>query len=79
MNNIKYHLTSLRVIYHHLRINAQSPPIPNDKTLHLTLNNTIYTMIGRGSDTTSIIHRLHLFLDPYNGIPYLRYTHEVDE
>ena len=44
MNSINNDHMSLRVIYHHLLISARSPLITRDRSLSLTMGNTIHTL-----------------------------------
>ena len=72
------HLSNL-IIYHHLQITALPPPIPRDRSLYITIDNIICVMPPRGTDNMAVPHHLHLFLSPYNSLPYLWYTYGVDE
>ena len=66
---------SLRVLYHHLLISARSPLIPQDRYLSITMDNTIHTMTPNDTYALStILHYLHLFINPSTGSPYLLYT-----
>ena len=57
---------SHRIIYHHLLINANSPLVPRDRSLSLTIDRNIYSLTPT-VDTTPTLrpHQLHLFLNPY--------------
>ena len=59
------HSRSLRVLYHHLRISAQSPLIPSDRFVTLTIDNILYKL----TDTTPLQHTIHLFVNSYKGHP----------
>ena len=56
-----------------------SPLIPQDMSLRININNIIYTLTPKGTENVATPHCFHLFVNPHNGIPYLRHTHEVDE
>ena len=62
---------SHRVIYHHLRVTAMSTLIPCDRTLKITLDNTIHILTPPRTGSVAIPHHLHLYLDPHDRLPYL--------
>ena len=71
------HHISHRVIYHKLHISSVwSLLIPPNRSLCITILNTIYTLTPRGMDTTAMQHTIYYFVNPYQGYPYLIYTHE---
>ena len=70
-----HHRISHRVIYHPLRVSTQSTIIPWDRSLNITLNNTIYTLTPRNTETTLTYHTIHLFLNSYQGSPDLQHTY----
>ena len=64
------------VIYHHVRISAQSTPISKDRSLYITVNNSIYTLTPSRTDTTLVTtHTLQLFLIPHKKLSHLEYTY----
>ena len=50
-----------------------------NKSLHITINNSIYTLTPIGTTIATTPHRLHMFLNSHNRMSYLRHTHNVDE
>ena len=70
---------SNQTLYHHLRITASSPLIPRDRSLHVTIDNNTYALTFPCATTMDTRYRLHLFLNPYNCMSYLRHTHEIDK
>ena len=60
-----------RVIFHHLRIIAMSTLLPSDRTLKITLDNTIHTLTPPHTRSVAIPHHLHLYLNPHDRLPYL--------
>ena len=60
-------------------VDTQSRLIASGTPLYLTMDNTTYTMTIRGCDTVSTTHHLYIFLNLHNILPYLTYTHEVNE
>ena len=54
-------------MYHHLHISNQSIHIPRDRSLKITIDNTIYTMTPKSTDTTPTQHTIYLFFNPYEG------------
>ena len=65
-----------QVIYHRFRINIQSPLIPRDRFLNITVDNTIYALSFRGIDTTATTHIIHLLFNLYPGFSHLRHTYD---
>ena len=75
----KSYRLSNRFVLHHLRITAVPPLIPQDKSLHITMNNIIYPLILPPCVDTVVTPRgLHLFFNPHNRMPYLQPTYNVD-
>ena len=70
---------SNQILFNHLRITTSSPLIPRDRSLHLTIYNTIYALTPPCATTMDTPHRIQLFINPYNRIPYLLHIHDVDE
>ena len=69
LNTTNHHHLFHRVIYHNLRIDAQSPLIPKDKLLIVTINIIVYRLTPRTTDTTPRRHAIYLFLNPYKRPP----------
>ena len=65
-------------LFHHLRITVLSF-IPRDRSLHITIDNTIYTMTPTCTTNVTKPHHLHLFLNPHNKLHYLQHIHNVNE
>ena len=65
---------SHRVIFHHLHITAMSILLPSDRTLNITLNNTIHILKPPRTGSVATSHHLHLYLNPRNHLPYLEHT-----
>ena len=66
---------SFSIIYYHLLINANSPLVPRDRSISLTINNNIHSLTpSTPNNPTLRPHHLHLFLNPYQRMPYLLYT-----
>ena len=65
--------------FHHLRITATSPLLPRDRLLSITLNKVVHLITPPTLNGETPPHRLHLFLNPYNRMPFLRHTHDVDD
>ena len=63
-----------RVIFHHLRITALSTLLPSDRTLTITLDNTIHTLSPPRIGGLATSYHLHLYLNPHNRLPYLQHT-----
>ena len=64
-----------RIIYHYLLTSKKSPLVPRDRSLSLTIDNHIHSLtINHLSAPTIRLHNLHLFLNPYELVPYLLYT-----
>ena len=61
------------VLFHHLRITAISALTPRDRTLKITLANTIHIMTPPRTGSVATPHHLHLFLDPHDRTPYLQH------
>ena len=74
-----HHNLDNMVIYRHLRISAQSPLIPRDSELYITIDNTVCLVTTRRSDTTATTYRIKLHLSPLNGFPCLWHIYKVDE
>ena len=68
---------SHRIIYHHLLISANSPLVPRDRSLSLTIDSNIYSLTPTIDTTPTLCsHQLHLFLNPYKRDPYILYTYD---
>ena len=65
---------SHRVIFHHLRLTAMSTLIPCDRTLKITLDNTIHILTPPRTGNVTTPHHLHLYLDQHDRLPYLQHT-----
>ena len=65
-----------RVIFHHIHITALSALVPSDRTLKLSLDNTIHTLTPPRTGNVATPHHLHLFLNPHNRLPYLQHTYD---
>ena len=76
--NLEQNLTHL-IIFHHLRITAMSALIPSDRTLTVTLNNTIHTLTPPRTVPVATPHHLHLYLNPHDQPPYLQHTYTGNE
>ena len=72
------HLSN-RIVLYHLCITVVSLNIPRDRSLDITIENTIYTLTTRGTDDVATSHSLRCFLNLHISMPFLRHTHEVDE
>ena len=70
---------SLPQLFHHLRITATLPLIPRGRTLSITLDNVVHILSPQALNGETPPHRLHLFLNPHNRMPFFRHTHDVDE
>ena len=70
---------SLPQLFYHLRITATSPLLPRDWSLSITLDNVVHILSPPTLNGETPPHRLHLFLNPHNRMPFLRHTHDVDE
>ena len=57
-----------RVILHHIHITALSALVPSDRTLKLSLDNTIHTLTPPRTGNVATPHHLHLFLNPHNRL-----------
>ena len=66
-------------LFHHLRIIATSPLPPRGSSLSITLDNVVHILTPSPLNGATPPHRLDLFLNSHNHMPYLRYTHDVDE
>ena len=69
------HALSHRLLFHYLHITAQSPLIPRDRSLHLTVDRTTHAMTPPHPSQETPPHRLHLFLNPRGREPYLSHIH----
>ena len=74
IRSIQDQTLSQRILFHHLRITAISIITPNDRTLKITLDNTIHTLTPPRTGSVAIPHHLHLYLNPHNRLPYLQHT-----
>ena len=71
--NLNQNRTHL-VIFHHLCIATMSTLPPGDRTLKITLDNTIHTLTPPRTGSVATPHHLHLYLNPHNRLPYLQHT-----
>ena len=62
-----------RIIFHHLQFTAMSTLIPSDRTLKITLDNTIYTLTPPRTGSLDTPHHLHLYLNRHNRLPYVQH------
>ena len=70
---------SHRFLFHQFRITVMSALIPSDRTLKITLDNTIHTLTPHHITSVDIQHYLHLYLNPHNSLSYLQYIRDVNE
>ena len=64
---------SHQVLFHHLRTTALSAIIPGDRTLNITLVNTLHILTPPRTGSVAIPRPLHLYLDPHDRTPYLQH------
>ena len=72
-------LLLLPPLFHHIRITATSPLLLRNRSLSITLDKIVHIMTPPTLNGDTPPHRLHLFLNPHNRMPFLRHTHDVDE
>ena len=65
---------SFRIIHHHLLLSANSPLVPRDRSISLTIDNNIHSLTPLGPIDQQQRYHLHLFVNPYNRSLYLLYT-----
>ena len=66
---------SFSIIYHRLLVSANSPLVPRDRSLFLTINSNIHSLtLTTSTNPTLRQHQFHLFLNPYKRETYLLYT-----
>ena len=63
-----------RVIFHHIHITALSALVPSDRTLKLSLDNTVHTLTPLRTGNVATPHHLHLYLNPHGRLPHLQHT-----
>ena len=71
--NLNQNRTHL-VIFHHLCIATMSTLPPGDRTLKITLDNTIHTLTPPRTGSVATPHHLHLYLNPHDRLSYLQHT-----
>ena len=67
----EHHHISHRIIYHYLRISTQLILISHDRSMIITIDNTIFTLTPRETNTTATQHTNHVFLNLCKGSLYL--------
>ena len=66
---------SHRVLFHHLRITAMFALISSNRTLKITLDNTIHILIPPCSTSVATPHHIHFYLNPHDRLPYLQHIY----
>ena len=74
IQSIQDQTLSQRIIFHHLHFTTISTLLPSDKTLKITLNNTIHILTPHRTGSVATPHHLHLYLSPHDRLPYLQHT-----
>ena len=69
---------STRILFHHLRITVLLTLVPCDMSVHITIDNNLYTLIPPRPSNMDASHRLHLFLNPHDHLSYLRHIYDVN-
>ena len=70
---------SYRVPFHYLHITAMSALLPSDRTLKITLNNTIHPLTSPRTTSVPTPYHFHLYLNLHDSLPYLQYTRDVNK
>ena len=65
---------SHQVLFHHFRTTTMSVLTPGDRTLKITLANTLHIMTPPRTGSVATPHHLHLYLDPHDRTLFLQHT-----